>query len=107
MTAPLALTALVCLAVGVGAGWLARGRVLASRAAAPLLSPGEPVPLTVTATVTMPLVAFGEPIVGVGIELQGLLRSDVEPRAGDGGGADPATGLPWNGDPGDVPDGEQ
>lgn len=88
MTADMALLALAFAALGGGAGWIARGRWRG-------LSPAGPdavAPLTFEAVIRFPAAMIAAPVVGFGLEVQGILASDYEGSPGDG--TDPATGLP-------------
>lgn len=87
MTPAAALLAIACLAIGCACGWLARSRWTMSRAAH---DPAQP--YMVTAVVKIPGLLFGEPIYGLGLEVSGLLVSDLKPDAPDDG-TDPTTGL--------------
>lgn len=101
MNASAALLAVVCLAVGGAGGWLARSRWTMTRS-----SHDPAAPFTVEATIRIPGLLFAAPIYGLGLEVSGLLVSELTPPAPDDG-IDGATGLPWGGSPGNVPPGEE
>lgn len=58
----------------------------------------------VSVVITAPARLYPPMVAGFGAELQAVLMSDLQPPRG---GTDDATGLPWNGKPGDdMPDDE-
>lgn len=87
MTPAAALLAIVCLALGGAGGWLARSRWTMTRS-----SHDPAAPFTVEATIRIPGLLFSAPIYGLGLEVSGLLISDLTPGA-PGDGTDPTTGL--------------
>ena len=75
-------------------------RIADAERAAP--SPGEPM---VTVTVAAPARLYPPMVAGFGCEVQAVLMSDLQPPPR--GGIDDATGLPWDGTPGDDMPGDE
>jgi len=102
MTAAAALLAIAAAALGAVAGWYVRGNHPAAPDSSPTSPGDEPTPFMVEIIARFPSLMIQGPIVGWGLEVQGLLASDYAVPPGDG--ADPEAGLPgldpkiWGGD---------